>query len=99
MIGLMAVVAAWPIPSMVLLLACREILIVRLARAGIPISFMLASLPGYPERRYSEAPAAVQAELAGVMKWYRIFLVNLLISIALSIFVAIPTLLAMRTAH
>ena len=93
MTNLMIAIAAWPIPSMILFLACRTILIVRLARAGESIRFVWMGVPGYVERRYSEAPAGVKNELAGLRKWLRILFLNLLISIALCIFVALPVLL------
>ena len=96
MIYLMTILAAWPIPSMALLITCRAVLLIQLARYGVDIKYALAGIPGYLERRYRAAPETIQLRLANLFRWNRILLVNLLISSVLGFGVAVLFLLGRR---
>ena len=96
MIAVMTALVVWPIASLALLLGCRAILILRLAHSGVHVRFVWTGVPGYLERTYLEAPENVRLRLAKLQRWNRLFLVNLVVSLILCFFVAVPVLLSHR---
>lgn len=77
---------------MALWLLCRARIAVELIRASVEIRFVWSGIPGYIMRQYDSAPVEVRLRLATAVKWQRILLVNLVLSIPLSLLVAGPAL-------
>lgn len=70
---------------MAALIGCRIVLWARLVRSGVEVTYRLVGVPWYLERRYAAAPEPVRLRLASVLRWHRVLLYNLLLSIVTSL--------------